>query len=97
MGNIEFEELNVQVESSHRNMTISITGDRAPSFIHVIGPDRPNDVKFYREAIDTVGEVAGGAGIVLGEAGWATEPWTEGGTSFSIRRPDGPGAIDEDT
>lgn len=101
MNDMNYDELNVQVQVGERQATISVVGDRAPSIINVIGGTRPNDATFYRAVTDSIAEMAPGVGVNLGD-GWATTPWSEEGKAFIIERsatseedPDGEQTGDE--
>lgn len=58
VGGLQFDEASVQVHVGGRTLTVDVTGDRAPQFIHVIGPQRPSDADFYQEVERTVPAMA---------------------------------------
>jgi hypothetical protein len=85
MNEMNYDELNVQVQVGDRRVTISVVGDRAPSIINVISGTRPSDAAFYRAVTDMIAEIAPGVGVNLGD-GWATSPWSDAGRAFIIER-----------
>lgn len=93
MGGLNFDELNVKMQVGDRNTTLSVSADRAPSFVyHLSSASSPTDQHFYDEVFKMVPEVAGAFAMIVGAA-WKTGTWSEERLAVKLDTPlqEGPG------